>query len=72
MGDNRRTSHDSRDWRRKGSRIVGPVDGYLLAGVVRCVLWPPRAMGRVSRQFAPEAPAKALRNVLEMGDDGRT
>ena len=72
VGDNRRTSHDSRDWRRKGSRIVGPVDGYLLAGVVRCVLWPPRAMGRVSRQFAPEAPAKALRNVLEMGDDGRT
>lgn len=72
VGDNRRTSHDSRDWRRKGSRIVGPVDGYLLAGVVRCVLWPPRAMGRVSRQFVPEAPAKALRNVLEMGDDGRT
>lgn len=70
VGDNRRNSHDSRDWRRKGSRIVGPVDGRMLAGVVRCVIWPPRAMGPVSRRYAPEKRTGA--RMDEMGDDGRT
>ncbi len=58
VGDNRRASHDSRDWRRRGSRIVGPVDGRMLRGVVRVVIWPPRAAGRVSRWFDPKADAR--------------
>lgn len=55
VGDNRRVSHDSRDWRRRGSRIVGPVDGRMMRGVVRAVVWPPRAWGRVSRDFEADA-----------------
>ncbi|MDO4355905.1 MAG: signal peptidase I [Clostridia bacterium] len=41
VGDNRYDSHDSRDWNDgDSSRDVGPLDGSMLVGKVRYVIWP--------------------------------
>ena len=52
VGDNRANSHDSRDWQRSGGNQVGPIDGTMICGIARYVIWPPERRRKIAAEFA--------------------
>lgn len=64
-GDNRISSHDSRDWQRAGGNQVGPIKRDQILGVVKYVLWPWKARRRLDREFAFEGVQPVLAQPAE-------
>lgn len=54
VGDNRASSHDSRDWQRSGKNQVGPIAESMICGVAKYVIWPPGVRCRIDRDFVFE------------------
>lgn len=72
VGDNRASSHDSRDWQRTGGNQVGPLPEKMICGVAKWVIWPPAAWKRLERGFAFEGALPVVQAAEEDPQDTET
>lgn len=78
VGDNRGSSHDSRDWQRAGTGQVGPISRKMICGVATRVILPTGKKRRLGTEFifegvqpviAPEA-SEGEGDIHEFQEEG--
>lgn len=72
VGDNRASSHDSRDWQRSGKNQVGPIAEDRICGVAKYVLWPAKSRRRLESEFAFEGVQPVIPPENELGEEGNS